>query len=293
MFELMATSPTFYICFVFGISLLVGSFLNVVIYRLPVMMKNEWQAQIDEHIANTQGNDYVSEQPTFNLVKPDSTCPKCQHKIRAWENIPIISWLFLRAKCSSCKTSISIRYPLIELLTALLSAWLAYDLGFNPIALGFIFCTWLLVAMTFIDIDEMLLPDILTLSMLWLGLLIAAYVDGIGNTVSLNDAVIGGAIGYMSLFTVYWVFKLVTGKEGMGHGDFKLLAAIGVWVGWQHIPIVILLSSVVGAVVGITLMLVKRKDSNLAIPFGPYLAAAGFLTMLYGDEIATWYLATL
>lgn len=290
MIEFMATSPTFYIVFVFGLSLLVGSFLNVLIYRLPVMMKNEWQAQIDAHV---KGDDYINEQAVFNLVKPDSTCPKCQHKIRAWENIPIISWLFLRGKCSSCKNSISIRYPLIELLTALLSAWVAYDLGFTPTAFVFIFCTWLLVAMTFIDIDEMLLPDSLTLLMLWIGLLLAVYVDGHANTVMLRDAVIGGAAGYISLFTVYWVFKLITGKEGMGYGDFKLLAAIGVFVGWQHLPIVILLSSLVGAVVGIALMLVKQKDSNLAIPFGPYLAAAGFLTMLYGNEIATWYLSTL
>lgn len=289
----MATSPPFYISFVFGLSLLIGSFLNVVIYRLPVMMKNDWQEQIDAHIAQTNGNDYINQQPAFNLLKPDSTCPNCKHKIRAWENIPVVSWLFLRGKCRACKTNISIRYPLIELLTAVLSAWIAYDLGFTPIAFGFIFCTWLLVAMTFIDIDEMLLPDTLTLSMLWIGLLVAAYVDGASNAVLLSDAVIGAVVGYMSLFTVYWAFKLITGKEGMGHGDFKLLAAIGVWVGWQHLPIVILLSSMVGAIVGVTLMLVKRKDSNLAIPFGPYLAAAGFLTMLYGHEIATWYLATL
>jgi leader peptidase (prepilin peptidase)/N-methyltransferase len=286
MFELMATSPIFYVSFVFGLSLLIGSFLNVVIYRLPVMMRNDWQQQIDAHI---KGDDYVDEQAPFNLVKPDSSCPKCGHKIRAWENIPIISWLFLRAKCSQCKTAISIRYPLIELFTAVLSAWVAYELGFNVVAFGFIFCTWLLVAMTFIDIDEMLLPDILTLSMLWIGLLLAAHTPDM----SLTDAVIGAAAGYLSLFTVYWAFKLVTGKEGMGYGDFKLLAAIGVWVGWQHLPIVILLSSLVGAVVGIAIMLIKRKDSNLAIPFGPYLAAAGFLTMLYGDIIAAWYLSTL
>jgi len=286
MFELMATSPAFYISFVFGLSLLIGSFLNVVIYRLPVMMKNDWQQQIDQHL---QGDNYKNQQAPFNLVKPDSTCPKCGHKIRAWENIPIFSWLFLRGKCSQCKTAISIRYPSIELFTAILSAWVAYELGFNAVAFGFIFCTWLLVAMTFIDIDEMLLPDVLTLSVLWIGLLLAAYTPAM----VLSDAVIGAAAGYLSLFSVYWVFKLVTGKEGMGHGDFKLLAAIGVWVGWQHLPIVILLSSLVGAVIGITLMIINRKDGNLAIPFGPYLAAAGFLTMLYGDNIATWYLSTL
>ncbi len=286
MFDFMAQSPTFYISFVFGLSLLVGSFLNVVIYRVPVMMKNAWQDDID---AYTKGPAHTNKRPVFNLIKPDSTCPKCQHKIRAWENIPVISWLFLRGKCSACKTSISIRYPFVELFTALLSAWVAYRLGFNIVAFGFIFCTWLLVAMTFIDLDEMLLPDTLTLSMLWIGLLIAAFAPKI----SLEDAVIGAATGYLSLFSVYWLFKLTTGKEGMGFGDFKLLAAIGAWVGWQHLAIVILLSSVVGAVVGLTLMFIQRKDGNLAIPFGPYLAAAGFLTMLYGNDIATWYLSTI
>lgn len=286
MIELMSLSPAFYISFVFGLSLLIGSFLNVVIYRLPVMMKNDWQQQINAHI---EGDDYVEQVTTFNLIKPDSTCPKCNHKIRAWENIPILSWLFLKGKCSQCKTAISIRYPSIELLTAVLSALVAYELGFTSVAFGFIFCTWLLVAMTFIDIDEMLLPDILTLSMLWIGLLFAVYEPNM----SLSDSVIGAVAGYLSLFSVYWAFKLITGKEGMGYGDFKLLAAIGVWVGWQHLPIVILLSSIVGAVVGITLMFVKQKDTNLAIPFGPYLAAAGFLTMLYGDTIAAWYLSTL
>lgn len=286
MIEFLAGHSTAYIICVFGLSLLVGSFLNVVIYRVPVMMKNEWQEQIDMHV---QGEKYINERPTFNLIKPDSTCPKCQHKIRAWENIPVVSWLLLRGKCSSCANPISFRYPFIELFTACLSALVAYELGFNTVAFGFIFCTWLLVAMTFIDIDEMLLPDTMTLSMLWIGLLIAV----ISTDMNVNDAIIGAAAGYLSLFTVYWGFKLVTGKEGMGFGDFKLLAAIGVWVGWQHLPIVILLSSVVGAIVGVTLMFVKNKDSNLAIPFGPYLAAAGFLTMLYGDSIATWYLSTL
>ena len=260
--------------------------MNVVIYRVPVMMKNAWQDELDMHI---KGPDYVSKRPTFNLIKPDSRCPKCQHKIRAWENIPLISYLVLRGKCASCANPISIRYPLVELLTAVLSALVAYELGFNALGFSFIFCTWLLVAMTFIDLDEMLLPDIFTLSMLWLGLLVAVF----SPLLNVNDAIIGATLGYLSLFTVYWGFKLVTGKEGMGFGDFKLLAAIGVWVGWQHLPIVILLSSIVGAIVGLTLMAIKKKDATLAIPFGPYLAAAGFLTMLYGEQIANWYLSTL
>jgi leader peptidase (prepilin peptidase)/N-methyltransferase len=286
MLTLIENSPTFFIAFTFVLSLLVGSFLNVVIYRLPIMMKRGWE---DEIFAYQNPDKEPPVRDTFNLIKPDSSCPKCQHKIRAWENIPVLSYLFLGGKCSNCKTSISMRYPSIELLTGVLSAWVAWQLGYAPITLAFIFGTWLLVAMTFIDIDEMLLPDTLTLSFLWLGLVVTA----IFQVEQLQDAVFGAAAGYLSLFIVYWAFKLATGKEGMGFGDFKLLAAIGVWVGWQHLPIVILLSSVVGAVVGIALMIVQRKGGSVAIPFGPYLAAAGFLTMLYGDDIATWYLKTL
>ncbi len=286
MLALLQESPSAYYTFVFFLSLLVGSFLNVVIYRLPIMMKNQWQDEID---AYTQNEAKITPREPFNLIKPDSSCPHCQHKIRAWENVPIISYIFLRGKCSQCKSNISVRYPAIELLTALLSTLVAYKLGFNAPAFAFIFCTWLLVSMTFIDFDEMLLPDPLTLSMLWIGLLVAAY----SPQMSLADSVVGAAAGYLFLFFLYWGFKIATGKEGMGFGDFKLLAAIGAWVGWQHLPIVILLSSAVGAVVGISLMLLKNKDSNLAIPFGPYLACAGFITMLYGDQIAKWYMSTL
>jgi len=283
---MLAESPALYMSAIFILSLLVGSFLNVVIYRLPVMMKNDWQDQIDYHV---NGPEHVVSRPPFNLVKPDSTCPKCSHKIRAWENIPVLSWLFLRGKCSQCKTSISIRYPAVELTTALLSTLVAYQLGFGLFGFSFVLCTWLLVAMTFIDLDEMLLPDVLTLSMLWIGLLVAAHEP----TVNTTDAIVGGALGYLSLFSVYWGFKLLTGKEGMGHGDFKLLAAIGVWTGWQHLPIVILLSSVVGAIIGIALMLSKNKGRDYSIPFGPYLAVAGFITVLYGQNIADWYISSL
>jgi leader peptidase (prepilin peptidase)/N-methyltransferase len=290
MLSLIETSPTFFVAFTFVLSLLVGSFLNVVIYRLPVMMKRGWEAEIYAYQhPDAEPESYPHANDTFNLVKPDSRCPKCSHKIRAWENIPLVSWLVLRGKCSACKTHISARYPAIELLTAVLSALAAWQLGYSPITLAFIFGTWMLVAMTFIDIDEMLLPDTLTLSFLWLGLLTITLFE----PMQLSDAVFGAIAGYLTLFIIYWGFKLVTGKEGMGFGDFKLLAAIGVWVGWQHLPIVILLSSVVGAVVGIALMLIKNKGRSLAIPFGPYLAAAGFLTMLYGDAIATWYIGTL
>ncbi|MFC4700273.1 prepilin peptidase [Glaciecola siphonariae] len=290
MLSLIENSPTFFIAFTFVLSLLVGSFLNVVIYRIPVMMKRGWEQEIYAYQnPEAEPTSYPHANDTFNLVKPDSRCPKCQHKIRAWENIPVLSWLALGGKCSQCKTPISKRYPAIELLTAVLSALVAWQLGYAPITLAFIVGTWLLVAMTFIDIDEMLLPDTLTLSLLWLGLLTIAVFE----PSQLFDAVIGAAAGYMSLFTVYWAFKLLTGKEGMGFGDFKLLAALGVWVGWQHLPIIILLSSVVGAIVGIGLMIAQKKGRTLAIPFGPYLAAAGYLTVLYGDAIATWYLNTL
>ncbi|AEP30776.1 prepilin peptidase [Brumicola nitratireducens] len=286
LFELLAASPLAFVITTFCISLLVGSFLNVVIYRLPIMMEREWQRDIEQF---QNPDKELPPAPTFNLVKPDSTCPNCQHKIRAWENIPVISWLMLGRKCSGCANPISARYPAVELLTAVMSAVVAYQLGFGLTGAAFILGTWLLVAMTFIDLDKMLLPDSLTLLLLWIGLGISCFE----STISPIDSIIGAIIGYLILWSIYWAFKLLTGKEGMGYGDFKLLAALGAWVGWQHLPIIILLSSVVGAVVGITLMFIKKKDSDLAIPFGPYLAAAGWLTMLYGDLIADWYLSTL
>lgn len=286
LFELLAASPLAFVITTFCISLLVGSFLNVVIYRLPIMMEREWQRDIEQF---QHPDKELPPSPTFNLVKPDSTCPNCKHKIRAWENIPVISWLMLGRKCSGCANPISARYPAVELLTAVMSAVVAYQLGFGLTGAAFILGTWLLVAMTFIDLDKMLLPDSLTLLLLWIGLGISCF----DSTISPIDSIIGAIIGYLILWSIYWAFKLLTGKEGMGYGDFKLLAALGAWVGWQHLPIIILLSSVVGAVVGISMMFIKKKDSNLAIPFGPYLAAAGWLTMLYGDLIADWYLSTL
>lgn len=286
-FSLLEQSPTSFMIATFLISLLVGSFLNVVIYRLPVMMEQEWQAQLDEANAISVGKTYrPTKTETFNLIKPDSSCPKCKHKIRAWENIPVLSWLVLGRKCSQCKNPISVRYPAVELLTAVLSTIVAFELGYTTTGLAFIVATWLLIAMTFIDFDKMLLPDSLTLSLLWLGLGVSLFSD----TLSSNSAVLGAMLGYFSLYSVYYVFKLLTGKEGMGHGDFKLLAALGAWVGWQQLPVIILFSSLVGAIVGIIIMLVSKKDTNLAIPFGPYLAAAGWLTMLYGQYAIDWYL---
>jgi leader peptidase (prepilin peptidase)/N-methyltransferase len=281
-FVLMESSPSLFLAVIFVVSLMVGRFLNVVIYRLPIMMERSWKQEFNSYF---NSDTEQVEQQTFNLIKPDSTCPKCQHKIRAWENIPLFSWLWLRGKCSGCDNPISIRYPLVELTTAVLSLIVAWHFGFGLQAIAGVFLTWCLVAMTFIDLDKMLLPDQITLPLLWLGLLL-----GIGNIyVNSVDAIIGAAAGYLSLWSVYWLFKLATGKEGMGYGDFKLLAALGAWLGWQYLPIVILLSSFVGAIIGITYLSLTKKDQQQPIPFGPYLAIAGWITFLYGDWISAQY----
>jgi leader peptidase (prepilin peptidase)/N-methyltransferase len=281
-FVLMESSPSLFLAVIFVVSLMVGSFLNVVIYRLPIMMERSWKQEFNSYF---NSDTEQVEQQTFNLIKPDSTCPKCQHKIRAWENIPLFSWLWLRGKCSGCDNPISIRYPLVELTTAVLSLIVAWHFGFGLQAIAGVFLTWCLVAMTFIDLDKMLLPDQITLPLLWLGLLL-----GIGNIyVNSVDAIIGAAAGYLSLWSVYWLFKLATGKEGMGYGDFKLLAALGAWLGWQYLPIVILLSSFVGAIIGITYLSLTKKGQQQPIPFGPYLAIAGWITFLYGDWISAQY----
>lgn len=285
-FQLLESSPLFFLTFVFIVSLLVGSFLNVVIYRLPVMMERSWKLEFQQYFSEQlkDNKDVISDTP-FNLIKPDSTCPKCQHKIRAWENIPVFSWLFLKGKCSKCNNPISFRYPAVELFTALTSLAIAWHFGFGIQAAAGILLTWCLVSLIFIDIDKMLLPDQITLPLLWIGLLLS-----LNHTfVSPVDAILGAAFGYLSLWSVYWLFKLLTGKEGMGYGDFKLLAALGAFVGWQHLPIVILLSSFVGAVIGITLIVIKGKNKSTHIPFGPYLAIAGWLTLLYGQYIADLY----
>ncbi|MEC8786030.1 MAG: A24 family peptidase, partial [Pseudomonadota bacterium] len=227
-----------------------------------------------------------AKEEVFNLVKPDSTCPSCGHKIRAWENVPVISYLFLRGKCAKCKVGISVRYPLVELFTALACTFAAYQFGVTSQALWAVLFTYILVALLFIDLDKMLLPDQLTLPLLWLGLLLSTQHIFVDTT----DAIIGAAAGYLSLWSVYWLFKLATGKEGMGYGDFKLLAALGAYTGWQGLPIIILLSSFVGAIAGILIMVIQNKGKSLAIPFGPYLAVAGWLTLLFKDAIITTYL---
>ncbi|HZW20059.1 A24 family peptidase [Noviherbaspirillum sp.] len=261
--------------------LMIGSFLNVVIHRLPRMMQRE----SDNYVAQESGKE-PPHTDRYNLMVPRSACPHCGHRIGALENIPVISYLFLGGKCRKCKAPISIRYPLVELLTGILSALLVWRFGTGLAGLSTLLFAYLLIAMTFIDADTQLLPDDLTLPMLWCGLL----VNLNGTFVPLHEAVIGAAAGYLSLWTVYWLFKLATGKEGMGYGDFKLLAALGAWLGWKMLPIIILLSSAVGAVVGIALILLARAGRHNPIPFGPYLAAAGLIALLYGKQLAQTYL---
>ena len=259
--------------------LLIGSFLNVVVYRLPVMAQRE----LDNYIAHEAGKD-LPHPDRFNLMVPRSACPHCGHQITALENIPIVSWLVLRGKCSACKAPISPRYPIVEAVTGLLSAVLVWHFGSGWLGLASLAFAYFLIAMTLIDYDTKTLPDDLTYPLLWLGLL----VNLNGTIVPLRDAVIGAMAGYLALWAVYWLFKLATGKEGMGYGDFKLLAALGAWMGWAMLPTIVILSSVVGAIVGISLIVFARRDRNNPIPFGPYLAAAGMIALLYGIPLTRY-----
>ena len=276
---------------VFVVALTIGSFLNVVIYRFPKMLEQGWYQECREFLADElkDTQEKAKKTESITLSKPNSTCPHCQHQIRYYENIPIISWLFLKGKCSQCKTAISIRYPIIEAATAALSVVVALQYGVTPITFYVLVLTWGLICLTMIDFDHMLLPDQFTYPLLWLGLLIN--IDA--TIVPLDQAVIGAVAGYMSLFSVFWLFKLITGKEGMGHGDFKLLAVFGAWMGWQLLPLLILMASAVGAVIGISLMLFKNHSREQAIPFGPYLAIAGWICLLWGEGIWQWYLALI
>lgn len=279
--EFLASNTLALVLCALVLGLLVGSFLNVVIHRLPIMMQRDWRAQAREFL------DLPAEPATtFNLVLPNSHCPYCDHEIRPRENIPVVSWMALRGKCSSCRAPISKRYPTIELLCGVLSAYVAGHFGFTWQAGGMLLLTWGLLAMSMIDVDHQLLPDSLVLPLLWLGLI----VNSFGLFTSLSDAVFGAVAGYLSLWSVYWLFKLVTGKEGMGYGDFKLLAMLGAWGGWQVLPLTILLSSVVGAVLGTIMLRVQKADSGTAIPFGPYLAIAGWIALIWGDQITSGYL---
>lgn len=279
-------NPAVYITFVTFFGLIIGSFLNVVIHRLPKMMERDWLRQCQE-LQNPGSSPADENGARYNLVVPRSACPACGHQITALENIPLISYAFLRGKCAGCKTPISLRYPLIEALTGLLAGAVAWKFGVSSTALAALVFTFALIALTFIDFDTQLLPDDITLPLLWLGLL---FNIGGGFT-DLQSAVVGAMAGYLILWSIYWLFKLVTGKEGMGYGDFKLLAAIGAWFGWQLLPAVILLSSVVGSVIGIGLMVLARHGREVPIPFGPYLALGGIAALFWGPQLSRLYLA--
>ena len=263
------------------LGLAVGSFLNVVIHRLPIMMQAQWVAQA----AEIEGREPEPQAP-YNLMRPPSRCPGCEKPITALQNIPVVSWIALRGRCAGCGTAISVRYPAVEALTALLSAWVGLHFGATLAGAGALVLTWYLVALSFIDADTTLLPDTMTLPLLWLGLVL-----NLGGVFTpLPEAVIGACAGYLSLWLVYWGFKLSTGREGMGYGDFKLLAALGAWLGWKMLLPVVLLSAVSGSIIGIALIVLARRGRNIPIPFGPYLAIAGFVTLLYGHELLATFL---
>jgi leader peptidase (prepilin peptidase) / N-methyltransferase len=281
---------------IFVLGLVVGSFLNVVIYRLPIILERAWRDQAAELLPSASVQTAVAGADVpdrFTLSVPRSACPACKAPITAWQNIPIVSWLLLRGQCAACKVRIPARYPLVELTTALLSAWVAWRFGFGFSAACALLVTWALIALTGIDIDHQLLPDSITLPLMWTGLLAAVLFEvesGQVLPVSARDAIIGAAAGYLSLWLVFHAFRLVTGKEGMGYGDFKLFAALGAWLGWKLLPLVILLAAGTGAVLGILMIVLRGRDRAAPMPFGPYLATAGWLGMMYGDTLVTGYL---
>jgi len=274
------TDPIVLLPLVLLVGLCVGSFLNVVIHRLPKMLERGWEVQCADLRGET-----LPETPAYNLVVPRSACPACGHRITALENVPVLSWLVLKGKCSACKAPISARYPLVEVLGGLLAVFAVHRFGTGAQGIAACALLWTLLALTFIDFDTQLLPDDLTLPLLWAGLL----VNLSGLFVPLESAVIGAAAGYVSLWTVYWLFKLIRGKEGMGYGDFKLLGALGAWLGWKMLPLIILLSSVVGAAIGIALIVFKGRDHSIPIPFGPYLAIAGAIALFWGPTLVRLY----
>jgi leader peptidase (prepilin peptidase)/N-methyltransferase len=292
----LGSNPLLFIPLVFVLGLLVGSFLNVVIFRFPVMLRRDWEEQCreltdPENAPREEGESRAEKQTNrFNLLVPGSHCLQCGHQITALENIPVLSYLFLKGRCSACGVHISARYPIVEILTAILSALVAWRLGPGWESLLALTFTWILIALAGIDIDEKLLPDAITLPLLWLGLIVSLW--SFPAFTDMRSAIIGAAGGYLSLWLLFHLFRLITGKEGMGYGDFKLLAALGAWYGWQMLPLTVLLSTVVGAVVGVALIITGRRDRQTAIPFGPYLAAAGWISLLWGNDIMDWYLAT-
>ena len=282
--ELLQAVPAAFIGAWVFLGLMVGSFLNVVIHRLPKMMELGWQQQC----AELRGEEPAAA-PTYNLVVPRSACPHCNHAISAWENIPVVSYLLLRGKCKGCGAAISPRYPVIEAVSGILCGFAAWHFGFGWAAAGAVLLIWALLALTAIDFDTQLLPDDITLPLLWAGLLFNLS----GTFTDLHSAVLGAVFGYLALWCVYWLFKLATGKEGMGYGDFKLLAALGAWMGWQMLPLIIMLSSIVGAVVGITLIVAAKHGRNIPIPFGPYLAGGGLIALFWGQTLTQGYLQLL
>src|ERR1700733_11169489 len=294
---LYSSSPALFAGSVFLLGLIIGSFLNVVIYRLPIILDREWRSQAADVLGTGTASAQDAPPPIpperFTLSTPRSACPKCKAPITALQNVPVVSWLVLRGRCASCKAKISARYPLVELTTGILSAWVAWHFGFGASAACALLVTWSLIALTGIDIDHQLLPDNITVPLMWAGLLSAVVIGPIPGTampVSPTDAVIGAVAGYTSLWLVFHAFKLVTGKEGMGYGDFKLFAALGAWLGWKLLPMIIVLSAATGAVLGVLMIMLQGRDRHAPMPFGPYLAAAGWLAMMYGDSLLNGYL---
>ena len=284
--DILLNSPYLLTALACLIGLLVGSFLNVVIYRLPIMMQRNWRKECIEYLQiDSTETEY---QEPFNLVFPLSRCPSCKTPIRPYQNIPVISYLFLKGQCATCSHPISSRYPIIEAFTAITSAIVAWHFGDTPQTVFALMLTWSLIALSFIDIDHQLLPDSITLPVLWLGLFLSLF----GIYTDTHASIIGAIAGYTVLWSVFHLFKLATGKEGMGYGDFKLLALFGAWLGWQYLPIIILLSSLVGAIIGLSMIIIVKRDHNIPIPFGPYLAVAGWIALLWGNDLNHFYLTT-
>ncbi len=284
--EYFSANPVLFLVVTGITGLLVGSFLNVVIYRLPVMMQRSWEKECSEYLGLDKGESAI--ESTFNLTFPLSRCPVCKSAIKPYQNIPVVSYLFLKGKCANCSTPIALRYPLIEAFTALTSVLVAWRFGFTPQTGFALLLTWSLIALSFIDFDHQLLPDSITLPVLWLGLFLSLF----NLFAESHDAIAGSIAGYLILWCVFQLFKLLTGKEGMGFGDFKLLALFGAWLGWQALPLIILLSSLTGSLAGISMMIFNRHDRNIPIPFGPYLAAAGWIALMWGEHINELYLKT-
>ena len=292
--ESLAAYPAFFIGLTVVLGLLIGSFLNVVIYRVPIMMDNALRAEcaaLVDHVADPAVS--TAQEPPFNLMVPRSACPACKAPITALQNIPVVSWLALGRKCANCKTPISARYPLVEAATGILSGFIAWHYGYGGTALAALAFTWFLIALTMIDFDTQYLPDQLTYPLLWLGLIGSLWhpVWGDGAApVTPRDSIIGAAAGYLSLWSVYWAFKLITGKEGMGYGDFKLFAALGAWMGWMMLLPIIVFASGVGAIFGIVIMIRQRKGKDTQIAFGPFLAIAGWFALIFGNAVVERYL---